>query len=146
MKFPNIANNFYFEYFCLSYRPSIFPDIWKSANVQMNPKDGRKNLSANYCPHLIGIWHIEMRKKCINQQTTLEQNRVIHDHQYPPIWPVRADISKAVDRVLHDALQHYGICPDLCLWIGNYLRRRSTQALTQSITLLTSNHITVNSS
>ncbi|CAG4971803.1 unnamed protein product [Colias eurytheme] len=44
---------------------------------------------------------------------------------------VSLDISKAFDRVWHESLlcklPSFGICPDLCTWISNFLRNRSFQ-------------------
>ncbi|CAG4966884.1 unnamed protein product [Colias eurytheme] len=44
---------------------------------------------------------------------------------------VSLDISKAFDRVWHESLLRklpsFGICPDLCTWISNFLRNRSFQ-------------------
>jgi len=147
--------------FHLSYNLGIFPSLWKVSNVSPVPKKGNKSDPANYRPIAICSILSKVMETIINGKIIkfLEKNHVINDKQYG-FRPKRStgdlmtyiteklssslhrqgescmvalDISKAFDRVWHDALiskcRAIGLGQKFCKWIESFLKNRSIQVL-----------------
>ena len=141
----------------LSLKTGKVPKSWKHANVQPVPKKGCRADPANYRPVAITSVICKIMERVLNNRLLayLEANELLSDGQYgfrtgrstgdllvyaTHIWSealeghgeaiaVSLDISKAFDRVWHEALLSklpaYGILPGFCDWISDFLRERS---------------------
>jgi hypothetical protein len=129
--------------------------------VQPVPKKGKKPIPSNYRPIALLPIISKVMEKAVNVEILkhLETSGIINDSQYgfrhqrstgdllayvTYIWEsaiegfgesqaVALDISKAFDRVWHQALLNklpcYGFSPRLCLWLTNFLQGRSLQVV-----------------
>lgn len=152
--------------FSLSYEQGVFPEAWKIARVQPIPKKGKKNLPSNYRPISLLSTISKVMEKAINIQLVkyLEDSKLISDHQFGfrqqrstgdlltyvtdlltstlenhgECRAVSLDISKAFDRVWHEALlsklSSYGIPSQLCQWVSSFLHGRSLQVVVDGVT------------
>lgn len=145
----------------LSLETGKVPSSWKVANVQPVPKKGSRSDPANYRPIAITSILCKIMERVLNNRLLahLESNELLSDNQYGfrkgrstgdlliyvthllsealeghgEAITVSLDISKAYDRVWHEALLSklpaYGIPANLCNWISDFLRERSIRVV-----------------
>ena len=147
--------------FRLSLETGKVPSSWKVANVQPVPKKGSRADPANYRPVAITSVICKIMERVLNRRLLayLETNELLSDDQYgfrsgrstgdllvyaTHLWSealeghgeaiaVSLDISKAFDRVWHEALLNklpaYGLPPEFCSWVSDFLRERSIRVV-----------------
>ena len=144
--------------FSLSFDSGICPDCWKLALVQPIPNKGDKSLPSNYRPISLVSILSKVTEKAINSQllSHLEQSSLFSDRfrggrsagdlllytthlwnsnieKYGKTLAVALDLSKAFDRVWHDAflnkLPSFGLQPNLCKRISSFLNHRSFKVM-----------------
>lgn len=159
--------------FSLSYRAGIFPARWKVANVQPIPKKGEATNPDNYRPIAICSTLSKVMETMINYHLVnyLEDNSLLSDRQYgfrrnrstgdlmaflTEQWNrsvhrlgeskvVALDISKAFDRVWHQALiskvNAFGLGRNFSRFISSFLRDRSIRVVIDGVS---SNEYSIN--
>ena len=142
--------------FSLSFKLGQFPDCCKLAHIQPIPKKGDKTSPSNYRPIALVSLLSKVMEKAINSQllSILEKSKLLNDRQYgfrqgrstgdllayvTHLWnssiekfgeshAVALDISKAFDRVWHNALlsklPSYGLPSNFCQWVSSFLSNR----------------------
>ena len=147
--------------FHLSHSTGLFPSSWKTAYVQPVPKKGESSSPSNYRPIALTSILSKVMETLINRQLMkyLEERKLLNDRQYgfrskrstgdlmaylTEKWNqslhffgeskiIALDISKAFDRVWHQALiskmRAFGIDDCLLRWISNFLSNRSIQVV-----------------
>lgn len=151
--------------FCLSYRAGIFPSCWKLANVTPIPKKGEANNPENYRPIAVCSALSKVMESMINHHLVryLESNGLLNDRQYgfrkgrstgdllallSERWNgsihrfgeakvVALDISKAFDRVWHEALVSkliaFGVGSHFSRFISSFLKDRTIRVVIDGV-------------
>ena len=151
--------------FHLSYSTASYPSQWKVANVQPIPKKGETSNPANYRPIAICSILAKIMENIVNHHLVryLEANHLISDRQYGfrharstgdmlaviterlndsihrlgESKAVALDISKAFDRVWHEALlvkiRALGAGDTFVSWVSSFLANRSIRVVVDGI-------------